>query len=94
MRRVHAHGVIYREIPEEKRIVTVYGIQETISKHCPACEEFLPLSSFYLRSKSKRKKNKNTVEKICCVCFDKRRKKNRQLKKNKPSVSITLFEFI
>lgn len=91
MKRANAHAVVYREIPEQKRVMNLFGSQQTISKHCPSCKTFLPNSSFYLKSQSKQKTG-NEVERICCDCWDTRKKQ--RLKHGTACESNTLFEFI
>jgi len=70
IKREDTFGVVYRKVSEDLRVTTVFGKKEVPVKLCLCCLENLPLSSFYLESKSTRK-YPNQTRKYCVVCWDK-----------------------
>jgi hypothetical protein len=70
IKREDTHGVVYRKTSEDLRVTTIFGKKEVVTKLCSSCLQNLPLSSFYLESKAKRKYD-NQTRKHCIVCWDK-----------------------
>ena len=70
IKREDTFGVVYRKVSEDLRVTTVFGKKEIPVKLCSCCLQNLPLSSFYLESKSTRK-YPNQTRKYCVVCWDK-----------------------
>jgi hypothetical protein len=68
-RRRDGHGVVWRNVPKEKRANTVFLTTTVLTKQCRKCGKVLPLSDFYLESKSRRK-HEDDVRNMCVCCWD------------------------
>ena len=67
--RKDAYGVLWREVPQEKTITSLFSQKELKIKFCPKCKRFHPISNFYLESKEKRK-YPDQLRNMCVVCWD------------------------
>jgi hypothetical protein len=96
IKREDTFGVVYRKVSEDVRVDTVFGKKEITTKLCPCCLQNLPLSSFYLESKPKRK-YQNQTRKQCVICWDTYKGANPALfesRKESASLDIFLGEFV
>lgn len=60
---------VWREVPKEKLVNTVFLTKEVKTKYCPCCKQHLPVVDFYLESESKRKHN-DQLRNMCVRCWD------------------------
>lgn len=91
IKREDTHGVVYRKTSEDLRVTTIFGKKEVVTKLCFSCLQNLPLSSFYLESKPKRK-HQNQTRKHCVICWDIYKGANPVLvESRKDSASLDVF---
>ena len=91
IKREDTHGVVYRKTSEDLRVTTVFGKKEVVTKLCFCCLQNLPLPSFYLESKPKRK-YENQTRKHCVICWDTYKGANPALfESRKDSASLDVF---
>jgi len=67
--RIDRISPVWREVPKEKTVVTLFGTKEVKLKYCPCCKQYLPVVDFYLESKSK-SKYPDQLRNMCARCWD------------------------
>jgi RNase P subunit RPR2 len=60
---------VWREVPKEKIVNTVFLTKDVKTKFCPKCKKYHPVVDFYIESKSKRK-HSDQLRNMCVDCWD------------------------
>lgn len=98
MRREGKGARVWRKVPDESIMFvnTLEGKQGIACKYCPSCGETKALGQFYYKGLSKRIKHpiSDKHERICVVCWDATKKKQKKDRAELLNPSNTVMNFI